>query len=167
MAITTRVRGIATLVIAVALSASCSLSTVAPSPTVCDGVTSEAGGCTTERHDFTGTTCVDLAKEWGQLLDRQVVAIIEGPGDVGGNAKSVRLKQAVVIASVDMNERMRELSLRSDCNVEMVLSVAEPRFSEALRSGVGSVMFDGNPSVGYDDWITDVRKSLQVIDDED
>jgi hypothetical protein len=159
--------GIATLVIAVALSASCSPSTATLGPVVCDGVTKEAGGCTTERHEFTGTTCVDLGIEWGQLVDRQVVAIIDGPADVGGNAKSVRLKQAVVIASLDVNERMRELDLRSDCNVEMILSVGEPQFSEALRSGVGSAMYDGNPAVGYDDWMTDVRRSLQVIDDED
>jgi hypothetical protein len=32
---------------------------------------------------------------------------------------------------------------------------------------VGGTMYDGDPMVGYDDWIVDVRRSLQVIDDED
>jgi hypothetical protein len=164
----TRLLSVAVLALAVLSSASCNLPAQAsPAPTVCDGVTSDAGGCTTERHEFSGTTCDDLAREWGSFVDKLAVAVIAGPDDIRGEAKSVRLKTAVLIASLDMNERMRDLSLRSECDVDGVLRVAEPLFSEALRSGVGGTMYDGDPMVGYDDWIVDVRRSLQVIDDED
>jgi hypothetical protein len=112
-------------------------------------------------------TCDGLAGEWGTFVDKLVVAIIAGPPDVGEEGKSVRLKQAVVITTNDMNQRMRALSLESECDVDGVLRVAEPRFSAALRSGVGMAMYDGDPAVGYDEWITDVRRSLEVIDDED
>jgi hypothetical protein len=167
MAATSRQLGIATLVLGVALSASCNSTPVGSGPVLCDGVTRDAGGCTTERHEFTGSTCDDLAREWGMFVDRLVVTIVTGPDDAGGQGKSVRMKQAVVITTGDMNERMRELSLRAECDVGGVLAVAEREFSETLRGSVGGAMFDGDPAVGYDDWITDVRRSLQVIDDED
>ena len=167
MAATSRMLGIATLVIAVALSASCTpIGQSVPNPTVCDGVTSDAGGCTTERHEFTGTTCDELAREWGTFVDKLVVALLSGPQDVGGQGRSVRLKQAVVITTVDMNERMRDLSLRAECDVEGVMRVAEPMFSAALRSGVGGAMYDGEPVVPYNDWLDEVRRSLQVIDED-
>jgi hypothetical protein len=62
MATVIRILSVATIMVAITVSGSCS-SAQAPSQTVCDGVTSEAGGCTTERHEFVGTTCDDLARE--------------------------------------------------------------------------------------------------------
>jgi hypothetical protein len=95
------------------------------------------------------------------------VEILDGPADVGQQGKSVRLKQAVVITTVDLNERMRDLGLRAECDVDGVIRVAESVFSPGLKAKVGGAMYDGDPIVTYNDWVDDVRGSLQVIDDED
>lgn len=54
-----------------------------PSPTVCDGIASDAGGCTADRHSFAATTCSDVAREWAVVLDKAVIAVLDGPADVG------------------------------------------------------------------------------------
>ena len=72
---------------------------------MCDGISSEVGGCTAERHIFTGTTCDGLAREWAEVLDRAVVAVLDGPDAVEQQARSVRLRQALVITTGDMTKR--------------------------------------------------------------
>lgn len=57
--------------------ASCT-SASSPSPTVCNGISSEMGGCSAERHDFIGASCEALAREWATILDRAVVAVLDG-----------------------------------------------------------------------------------------
>jgi len=153
----------AILLAIVATIASCA-PTASPSQAVCDGISSEVGGCTAERHKFIGSTCEALGKEWGEVLDRAVVAIIDGPEAVAKQARSVRLRQALVIATADMNTRLQELKLQADCDLPEFMAAAEPTFSEKLRAGVGAALFDGSPAT-YEDWLEDVRKVARSIDD--
>jgi hypothetical protein len=152
------------LLVAVGLSASCTNTpSTTPLPSVCDGVSSDIGGCTAERHPFVGASCEELAKEFGGVLDRQVVALLNAPTDPS-QAMSVRLKQTVVILTTDMNTKLRELGLAETCDVPAFLAVAEPEFSADLRAKVGSALFDGEPAATYDDWLADVTRTLAVID---
>src|SRR6478672_2519088 len=117
---TTRIRLLFATAVAAALAASCSIvgqDSAAPTSTVCAGVSSEAGGCSPDRHTFTSSTCVALAVEWAQVVDKAVVAILDGPEVVDGNAKSVQLRQAVLLATLDVNARLRELDLQATCDV--------------------------------------------------
>jgi hypothetical protein len=156
------------LLAVVASTASCTLSqsiSSQPGPTVCDGISSEVGGCTANRHTFISDTCQDLAREWATVLNEAVVGVLRGPAEVGNQARSVLLRQAVVISTVDLNSRLAELGLRGTCKVPEFMATAEPVFSAELRRGVGDAMYDGLPPASYEEWLTDVRKTARIIDD--
>ena len=155
---------LAALLVAIGLSASCTNTQSTPQPSVCDGVSSEIGGCTAERHTFVGATCEELAVEWGRILDRQVVALLNGPTDPS-QAISARLKQAVVILTTDMNTKLGDLGLADTCDVPAFLAGAEPVFSAELRAKVGAALFDSDPVATYDDWLADIARTLAVIDE--
>jgi hypothetical protein len=155
-----------TLLAVVAVMAACSAAPQAsPTQEVCDGISDDMGGCTTERHQFTGSTCADLAREWVTVLDPAVLAILDGPAGVNSQARSSRLKQVVVITTLDMNTRLRALDLQADCDVPEFMAVAVPLFSEKVRSGAGSALWDGNPPATFEEWLDDVSRTLRVIDD--
>jgi hypothetical protein len=156
------------LVAVVALVASCTLSqpsTSQPSPSVCDGVSSELGGCTANRHTFTSDSCNDLAREWATVLNDGVVAVLRGPSEVGDQARSVLLKQVVVITTVDLNARLAELGLRNTCDLQEFIATAEPVFSAELRTGVGDAMYDGLSPATYEEWLADVKQVTSIIED--
>ncbi len=147
------------------VTASCSdASGASPAPTVCDDVSSDVGGCTTDRHAYIGATCDAVATEWGGVMDRAVLDVMRGPANVDDQARSSRLRQAIVIATVDMDRHLETLSLSPPCTVDAVLAAGEAAFVDELRSGVGAIMYDGDPVVSYAEWIADVRKVLGVIE---
>lgn len=156
------------LLAVVALVASCTLSqpsTSQPSPTVCDGVSSELGGCTANRHTFTSDTCQDLAREWATVLNEGVVGVLRGPAEVAGQARSVLLRQVLIITTVDLNERLRALGPRGTCKLAEFMATAEPVFSPELRAGVGEAMYDGLPPATYGERLADVQKTARIIND--
>ena len=152
------------LLAVVAMVASCTTPSQ-PSPTVCGGVSSEVGGCTTDRHTFTGDSCHDLAREWAAVLDAGVVGVLRGPAEVGDQARSVLLKQVVVITTIDLNARLEVLGLRNTCDLQEFMATAEPAFSAELRTGVGDAMYDGLPPATYGEWLADVQKTASIIED--
>ncbi len=152
----------------VAFVASCTLAqqgTSQPRPTVCDGISSEVGGCTANRHTFISDTCQDLAREWATVLNEGVIGVLRGPAVVGDQARSVLLRQAVVISTVDLNSRLAELGLRGTCKVPEFMATAEPVFSAGLRAGIGDAMYDSLPPATYEEWLSDVQKTAGIIDD--
>jgi hypothetical protein len=157
---------LASLLAVIALVASCNPFTAAsPSQTVCGGVSSEVGGCTAERHEFTGETCDALAEEWAGALDKAILAVLTGPEVVADQGRSVRIRQALVITTTDMNARLHALGLRDNCDVEEFMATAEPAFSPELRAGVGNALYDGAPPATYEEWIQDVENVARMIDD--
>jgi len=165
MRIRTPVTRIVTIVAVLVLGASCTNpGSSFPSQTVCDGISSDAGGCTAERHSFAATTCDGLAREWATVLDRQVVTIVNGPPDPG-RAVSVRLKSAVSIVTIDLNTKLRALDLAADCDVPKFMDAAQPGFSADVRAKVGAGLYDGDPVATYEDWLADVKRTLAIIDD--
>jgi hypothetical protein len=152
------------LVAVVAMVASCSTPSQ-PSPTVCDGVSSELGGCTAARHAFAGNTCEDLAREWATVLNEGVGGILRGPAEVADQARSVLLRQVVVITTVDLNARLEQLGLRGTCKLPQFMATAEPVFSAEIRAGVGDAMYDGLPPASYEEWLADVEKTARIIED--
>lgn len=163
-----RTRHLVAAILVVVMAASCTASppgSVVPEQSVCAGISSDMGGCTGARHTFTGSTCTELAIEWAGVLDKAVVAVLDGPAGVDGNGRSVRLRQALVIATADMNMRLQALKLESSCDVPEFMGAAEPVFSERVRDGVGAALFDGIPVSTYQDWLDDVGKVVRSIDD--
>jgi hypothetical protein len=145
--------------------ASCGIGGPSPAQTVCDGVSSEMGGCAPGRHTFTSTSCADLAREWATVVDAAVVGVLDGPKSVNGNARSVLLRLALVITTADLNQRLQALSLQADCDLEEFMAAAEPLFSEKVRAGAGNALYDGDPVATYEEWLADVRKVVRSIDE--
>ena len=156
------------LLAVVALVASCTLSlpgSTTPSPTVCDGVSSEVGGCTANRHTFTSGTCEDLAREWAAVLNEGVVGVLRGPAAVGNQSRGVLLRQVLIITTVDVNERLRELDLRGTCDRTEFMATAEPLFSAEHRAGVGAALYDDLPPASYEEWLAEVEETAGIIND--
>jgi len=77
---------------------------------------------------------------------------------------SVRLKQALVIVTTDMNTRLLELELVETCDIPAFMAAAEPTFSAELRAKVGGGLYDGDPMATYEEWLDDVKRTLRVIE---
>ncbi len=137
----------------------------APAQRVCDGISSEVGGCE-PRHSFAARTCSGLAEEWARELDRKITSIVRDPDQDPTQAASVLLRQALVVVTIDMNTRLRGLGLAGECDIPTFLAAAEPHFSVELKEGAGALLFDGNPPTTYQDWLDDVRKVLRMIEEE-
>lgn len=162
--------GAARLLALVAVLAACDVGITppTPAPTVCDGVSSELGGCDPAvRHQYTGTTCEAVGAEWGRVLDRAIVGILKGPEEVGGNARSVRLQQALVITTGDANQHLRRHGLIAECDVPEFLAAGTPHFSADLQSGIGAAHFDGNPMSSFAEWLADVQSVVRIIDQQE
>jgi len=161
-----RMRNFAMLLAIVAVIAASTVSQ-GPSQTqkVCDGVSNELGGCTAQRHTFVSGTCEDLAREWAQVLDTALVAILDGPEAVEDQSRSVLMKQALVITTIDMQTRLTELGLADTCDLPEFMAAAEPSFSDELRARAGGGLYSGNPPATYAEWLDDVRSTVRMIDD--
>ena len=98
--------------------AACNGGTAAPTEgRTCDGIPEEMGGCDPSRPVFTGTTCDSLAEEWVWAIDTGVTAVIDGPKDVDGEGRSVRISSVLIVASVSVGMRMHDLGLLEECDV--------------------------------------------------
>ena len=139
-----------------ALAAACS------QPPPSDGLGSiiviEPGGT------YTGSTCADVGREFGQQLNDQVLAIIEANRATPGNA-SDPISTAVIRLAQGANDRLRALDITDACDVPGFLSAADQAMSDELRSTVGD--FATTPVVTWDVWHDYVRDQLTIIDPEE
>jgi hypothetical protein len=148
-----------------ALVAACTSAAPTPDPNqICDGIAADIGGCGPERPVYSSTTCAGLAQEWATLVDERLVSIIAGDASVDGKARSVRSRDLLYLTGAVLAYRVDELGIRDTCQMEEFWPIAEATFSEAARSGAGSVLYDGNPTATWDDWVADAKRSVGVID---
>jgi hypothetical protein len=150
------------------LVAACSVPTGSPTldpATICDGIAAEFGGCSPDRPNYTSTTCADLAAEWGRDVDRRIISVIGGPRDADGKAKSVRNTDVLVLTSLVLTMRLDALGMRPDCNMAEFWPIAEEQLSDAVKAEAGSIMWDGDPVVPFDAWLTRAQEIVRMIDD--
>jgi hypothetical protein len=125
----------------------------------------EMGGCDPALlPTFEGLDCDQIAQEFGEFLDTQTVAVLEGPEMVDGNGRSVRLKHRMVVLTTLAGRRLDELDLRGECDIVGFLATAEQRFSAELMSGVGAALYDGDPVATYEEWRTELERTLALIE---
>jgi hypothetical protein len=136
-------------------------------PSSCDGISARAGGCDEDQPTYSGTTCAELAREWGDEVDRRLAVVIDGPAVVDGEAKSARQTSVLVLASTRLSMYMDGAGLLDSCDLPEFLPIAEQQFSDKLREGVGSIIYDGEPVVSYEEWPTDAKRYINVIDMDD
>jgi hypothetical protein len=128
-----RTSALALIVLLAGASSGCSLAQGTPTPTTCNGISSELGGCAADLPTFTGTTCDQLADEFGQAMDAAVM------------------------------HRMIELGIIEDCKMPAFLDRAALGFSPELKSQVGTVVYDNDPPAGYGDWIAILTRIMGGI----
>ena len=153
---------------AVLLVAGCRAAAVTPppnaEPSICNEIPSTFGGCDPDRPVFAGSTCQELAAEWGRDIDKRIVAVIHGPADASGNAKSARNVDALVLSSMVVRMRLDELGIRRSCGLDTFWPIADQQFSADLRSGAGAILWDGDPIVPFDDWAARAKDIVGMIE---
>jgi hypothetical protein len=158
-----RAVAIALIVLVAGASAGCSVAQVTPPPTICNGIPAEMGGCASDLPTFKGTTCDEIADEFGPAMDAAVLNVIHGPREVNGERQSVRLTSANIVVTTLATNRMIELGIIADCKMPDFLDRASRGFSDEMRSTVGSVVYDNDPPAGYDDWIEILSRIMSGI----
>jgi hypothetical protein len=136
-----------------------------PEPSFCDGISSAVGGCDPDRPTFAGTSCEAIAHEFGEQLDRRLVAIHGGPEDPEAS-KAVRAQHFTTVAASLANNHIREIGLIKECSAEPFVAEAETRFSADLRDHAGELLADGDP-VPYDQWRDELLDLMALIDLEE
>ena len=137
-----------------------------PEPSICNEIPSTFGGCDPDRPVYAGSTCPELAAEWGRDIDRRIVAVIRGPAVANGNAKSARNVDTLVLSSMVLRMRLDELGIRASCGLDEFWPIAEQQFSTDLRSGAGAILWDGDPVVTFDDWAVRAKDIVGMIEND-
>jgi len=159
--------GTVVLGLVVALLASSCTSVPSPSASSCDGVTAEAGGCNLSQTDFAGTTCAGVAAEWGKLVDRRLIAVIEGPAVEAGRQRSARISDVLVVASVRASQHLQDIGLLDSCDLPEFLPVAKAQFSQELETKILGALYDGDPVATAAQWDAAVAQAVGTIDTSD
>lgn len=149
------------------LLAGCSPIAAPPAsqPVACGGIPADFGGCSSARPVFLGSTCAEIGAEWGESVDRGVLAVIRGPATVNGQQRSTRVSDVLVLASIVAGMRLDTLGLLATCDTPEFLNAARPRFSADLLDGIGGVLFDGSPVATTEDWERLLVRAIGIIDD--
>lgn len=117
-----------------------------------------------------GTTCDELAVEVGEQLDEKMLEIADGAADVNGESQAVRNRAWQVVIFQGLNERLRDLDIRDECETESMFALAETRFSPELKERAGDLLYDrqvgSDETWTYDEWREDALTHLRIIDDE-
>lgn len=133
---------------------------------VCAGVSEALGGCAPGQPTFSGDTCAEVGREYGEQLDDRGLEIINGPAVAEGSSRAVRLNDLKVLAAIRANQHLRERGLIQECGVEEFVAAAEAAFSDEFRSRAGDFLSDGDP-VSFEAWLEDLRSVLVILDQEE
>jgi len=126
-------------------------------PRVCDGVPADIGGCDPDQPVFVGATCDAIAREWGPAVERLVTRVFTEPAVVDGEPRSVRIREAMSLASVRALRRIHAVDLVGQCQADAFLAIAEPAFTPAFREAIGEQLDDGDPLATWDQFVTELR----------
>lgn len=126
-------------------------------PDFCDGLPREMGACSRSRPQFSGTTCAEVGSEWGRQLDERVMPLIERPF----SGVSSKLLDAEILTIQLANQHMRDNGITPHCSVAVFFSAGEAQLSEALKSEVGDLVYEGNPVVSYLEW---QERSIDMVE---
>ena len=152
--------GLVALIAAGLLAAGCAGMvpvTATPEPRACDGIPEDLGGCAPGQPVFAGATCDAIAREWGPAVERLVTRVVTEPAVVDGEPRSVRIREAMSLASVRALRRVEAVGLVGECRGDAFLAVAEPAFTPAFRDAVGGHLHDGDPVATWDEFVTELR----------
>lgn len=152
------------LLLVASLVSACGTATPSPEPSGCNGVSADI--CGLAQPSLAGTDCASVGSEWAQAVDVGIRAVLDGPANVDGKQRSARIGDVMVLAFVNATGHLEALGALRACSAEAFLKAAEPEFSDELRTRVGAALYDGEPSVGYDEFLAEVRNVVGVLDEQ-
>jgi hypothetical protein len=154
------------LIIGVLAVGTVAMNLLAPDPhQVCDGVERSLGGCDAEQPTFTGRTCEAVGTEFGEQLDRRIVAILAGEDVVDSQGKSARVTAAEYLLTTRANQHLRAIGIVDQCGADEFLAVAEAEFSDALKTDLGPALSEfQDHQYTYEEWRANLRLTLRAID---
>ena len=112
---------------------------------------------------FTGSTCDEIADQLGPVADAMLVAVVQGPEAVQGEARSVLQPRVMNGLALGARDRMATLGITADCTMPAFLQRAERGFSEELRATIGTAAYDGNPVIDYQAWLLEFSNMLVFV----
>ena len=109
---------------------------------------------------FQGTTCDELAREFGAIGDPSLRSVVDGPKQIADEAMSVLVGKMQGLLVVAVTEQAREAGVIADCSMPEWLQQAERGFSEELRQTIGGAAYDGSPVISYQAWLLELNDQL-------
>jgi hypothetical protein len=109
---------------------------------------------------FQGSTCDELAREFGAIGDPSLRFVVDGPDQVAGEGKSVLVAKMQGLLALAVTEQAREAEVIADCTMPAWLQRAERGFSDQLRQTIGAAAYDGNPVIQYNAWLRELSDLL-------
>jgi hypothetical protein len=135
-----------------------------PTPEICGDIPADIGGCSSNRPVYQGTTCEAVGQEWGRWIERLVTPIFDDAGVVDGEQKSVRVHEALVLATITAGLHLDEVDLLGVCTSTDFVALADRGFSQGFRDGLGSVLYDDAPTATWDQFLFELQRAIKVID---
>lgn len=134
-------------------------------PDSCRGIGREFGGCNPNLAPYTATTCIGIAREWGQFVEKAGMHVMsEGPPGSGPAAQVTSERWTITQLA---NFRLRDLGLIEDCRADEFYAVGSEEFGEVFRAKAPHYLFDvlfDDEDVTVEQWEEDVRKAVEMID---
>jgi hypothetical protein len=109
---------------------------------------------------FQGSTCAELAREFGAIGDPSLRSVVDGPDQVADEAKSVLVGKMQALLVVAVTDQAREAGVIGDCSMPDWLQRAERGFSDELRRTIGAAAYDGSPVIDYQTWLRELNDQL-------
>jgi hypothetical protein len=109
---------------------------------------------------FQGTTCEELAAEFGAIGDPSLRSVVDGPDQIADERMSVLVRRMQDLLVVAVTEQAREVGVIADCTMPEWLQAAERGFSNELRQTIGAAAYDGNPVIAYPAWLLELNDQL-------
>jgi hypothetical protein len=109
---------------------------------------------------FQGTTCDELAREFGAIGDPSLRSVVDGPKQIADEAMSVLVGKMQGLLVVAVTEQAGEAGVIAECSMPEWLQQAERGFSDQLRQTIGGAAYDGNPVISYQAWLLELNDQL-------
>jgi hypothetical protein len=151
------------IALAIMLSGCKALSSGSSSPSFCNGIDAQVGGCDAALPSFSGGTCEAVGKEAGRELNDRLLAVYRGPAELGGETRAVRASQMMSLVVGLANQHIRAKGFVKACGADEFETSAETQFSAEFRNLAGDYLYDSS-SVDFKDWLKELRSIVQVLD---
>lgn len=146
---------------------------VAVTAAACGAAPADVAACSGDPDDpecasmipaFTAIDCATAGAQWGEAVDRLAVDVINGPATANGEARSVRIRTALILPTTTLGQYLDAHGMLGSCTAADLLAAGEPAFSDELRAGAAAAVYDGQPVATWQQFMDEAARVLSVFD---